>query len=164
MERYIAQFIEDLLAKHKPDAEPTRPYFDNDDDPDDLFGDVERYLSGGYEQRIGDVLELIPEQFPPADQLTLDQMSQLVKAYHDLLFSWNISTDLPDGISMPIAYQLLVSTLDREVYLSEDGFVTIEFCTYDSHTCPFTDVCRCDEQYEEMKKIIRPEGEDDYPF
>lgn len=165
MEKYLAQLIEDLRAKHKPPAEPTPPTFGDDFDPDELFEDVERYMSGAYEQRIGDVLDLFPEQFPPAERLSPQQMLQLVQAYHDLLFSWNISTDLPEGLSIQTAYRLLVSTLEREVYLSEDGFVTIEFCTYDSENCPYAEVCRCDEEYEEMKKSMKKDDEDDdMPF
>lgn len=164
MERYITQLIEDLLARHKPDAEPSAPSsFNEPVDSDDLFEDVERFLSGGYEQRIGDVLDLIPEQFPPVDQLTPDQLFRLVQTYQHLLFSWNISTDLPEGFPASAAYPLLVSTLDREVYLADDGFVTIEFCTYDSPTCPYAATCRCEEDYEEMKDFIQPEG-DDLPF
>ena len=164
MERYITQLIEDLQARHKPDAEPTPFSWKDDDDPDDLFGEVERYLSGGHEQRIGDVLDLIPEQFPPVNQLNAEQLSQLVRTYHHLLFTWNICTDIPENLPLPTAYPLLVSTLDREVYLAEDGFVTIEFCNYDSQTCPYAEVCRCDEKYEAMKNFTRPESDDDMPF
>ncbi len=163
MERYITQLIEDLQARHKPDAEPMPHSLRDDDDLDDLFGEVERFLSGGHEQRIGDVLDLIPEQFPPVDQLSPEHLLSLVQAYHHLLFTWNICTDLPEDLPHSTAYLLLVSTLDREVYLADDGFVTIEFCTYDSPTCPFAEVCRCDEEYEEMKDFIRSEG-DDLPF
>jgi len=144
MEQYITQFIADMRAKHKPDPEPKTPYFGDGNDQNDVFGDIERYLSGGNEQRIGNVLQLIPEQFPPANQLSPLHLTQLIRAYNDLLFSWNICADIPDKLSLPITYSLLVSTLNREVYLSEDGFVTIEFCTYNSHNCPFVEVCRCD--------------------
>lgn len=162
MERYINQLIEDLQAKHKPDSEPMPFSQKEDDDSEALFGEVERYLSGGHEQRIGDVLDLIPEQFPPVDQLSAAQLSELVQAYQYLLFTWNICTDIPENLSLPTAYPLLVSTLDREVYLADDGFVTIEFCNYDSQTCPYAEVCRCDEKYEAMKNFIRPE--DNMPF
>lgn len=164
MEHYITQLIEDLQERHKPDAEPTTPGFDETDDSDDLFGEVERYLSGAHEQRIGEVLNLVPEQFPPADRLTPEQLARLVHAYLHVLSSWNIDTDLPEGFPLAAAYPLLVSTLDREVYLADDGFVTIEFCTYDSLTCPYAETCRCDEEYEEMKNFIRPEGDDEMPF
>ena len=164
MERYITQLIEDLQARHKPDAElPAPSSFKEIDDPGDLFMEVERFLSGQHEQCIGEVLDLIPEQFPPVDRLTLEQLSRLVQAFDHLLFSWNISTDLPEDFPASAAYPLLVSTLDREVYLADDGFVTIEFCTYDSPTCPYAATCRCDEEYEEMKNFIQPEG-DDMPF
>lgn len=164
MERYITQLIEDLQAKYKPDSKAKPFSWEEDDDSDALFGEVERYLSGGHEQRIGDVLDLIPEQFPPVDQLSAEHLSHLVPAYQHLLFTWNICTDIPENLPLPAAYPLLVSTLDQEVYLAEDGFVTIEFCNYDSQTCPFAEVCRCDEKYEAMKNFIRPEDDDAMPF
>jgi hypothetical protein len=164
MERYIIQLIEDLQARHKPESDPLPFFLGDDDDSDDLFGDVERYLSGGHERRIGDVLDLIPEQFPPVDQLSADHLSRVVQAYHHLLFTWNICTDIPDNLSLTTAYPLLVGTLDREVYLAEEGFVTIEFCTYDTHTCPYAEVCRCDQEYEAMKNSTQHEGDNDMPF
>ena len=45
MEHYITQFIEDLQERHKPDAEPITPTFDQTDDSEDLFGEVEHYPS-----------------------------------------------------------------------------------------------------------------------
>lgn len=143
MQLYLQQLLEDLQAAHKPETDFVTPALTEDEGIEAHFAEVERYLSGEYDQRIGDVLELIPEQFPPAERLTIEQMQQVAKAFTALLFSWNITTDLPDELPIEVTYPLLITALDKKVYLIDGGFVTIEFCSYAPWDCPFGEVCKC---------------------
>ena len=157
MEKYLAQLIEDLKAlqrdpsepwyKPSPDASAVESDLDRLDDSDDEmdFADVERYLSGDYEQKISGIFDLRPEQFPPAERLTDDQMQDLCAAYTALLSSWSIGVSIPEGIPIEVAYKTLVGTLDREAFISDTGFVTLEFCSYDPEDCPFGQWCDCGE-------------------
>jgi hypothetical protein len=163
MQRYIDQLIEDLLDKHKPETPPELDIFKDKDDIEAHFEDAEKYLSGHYDQRIGDLLELIPEQFPPADRLTTAQMRQISKAYSALLFSWHICAEMPEGLPAEMAYNLWVSTLGMDTFLPEDGFVTLEFCQYEPSDCPFEQWCLCNDALRKELSKDEPDSED-FPF
>jgi hypothetical protein len=163
MQRYIDQLIEDLLAKHKPETPPELSFLKEEDELEAHFEDVEKYLSGNFDQRIGDVLGLFAEQFPPVHRLTTDQMRQVSDAYAALLLSWNISAEMPEALPVEMAYELWVSTLDMDTFLPEDGFVTLEFCHYEPSECPFGPWCLCQEAL--RRELPDPEPDsDDFPF
>lgn len=163
MDQYLQQLLEDLRAAHKPETEFMPPALTEDEGIEAHFAEVERYLSGEYDQRIGDVLGLIPEQFPPAERLTPEQMKSVAEAFMALLFSWNITTDLPDELPIEAAYPLLVTALDKKVYLADGGMVTIEFCPYAPWDCLFGELCKCkDIEVDDMPD--NKAGEDDFPF
>ena len=163
MDQYLQQLLEDLHAAHKPETEFMPPDVSEDEGIEAHFAEVERYLSGEYDQRIGDVVGLMPEQFPPAQRLTTEQMQQVAKAFTALLFSWHISTDLPDELPIEVAYPLLVTALDKKVYLADGGMVTIEFCSYAPWDCPFGELCKCEDVEADDMTDSKP-GEDDFPF
>lgn len=147
MQEYILQLLEDMLSAERPQREPFEGKENNKiDNLEKHFEDVERYLSGDYEQKISTIIGFTNEQFPPIDKLTDNQILSIVEGFDKLLYSYNISTDLPDGLAIETAYSLLVSTLEKEVFIGEgDGFFMIEFCQYDIAKCPFGDLCSCKE-------------------
>ena len=146
MHRYISQLLEDLRAAHKVEASfDTNSHALNDDAEgiEAHFAEVERYLSGDHDQRIGDVLNLTAEQFPPVKMLTEAQMQAVVEVFGRLLGSWHIDTDLPTDLPVAKAYELLMGALDKKVYLADGGFVTIEFCSYAPWDCQLGEWCMC---------------------
>ncbi|MCU0328601.1 MAG: hypothetical protein MUE53_06385 [Chitinophagales bacterium] len=154
MEKYLNQLLEDILAAHKSENEAN---YSKNESIEAHFADVERYLSGDYDQILADVVGLNKEQFPPVEMLTENQMKLLTDALDKMLFSYNISTDLPDGLPINIAYSLMVSVLDRDIYIGNgDGHIGIEFCHYEPQSCPFGDkFCSCkdyDNGIDEIKK------------
>jgi hypothetical protein len=65
-----------------------------------------------------------------------------------MLNSWNIDIYLPEKLPVDIAYELLIGTLEKEVFITNDEYshIGIELCSYDVETCPFgTDYCTCKE-------------------
>ena len=142
MQLYISQLLGDLRAAHKVE-EPFNARNSDAEGMEDYFSEVERYLSGNYDQRIGNVLNLAAEQFPPVKMLTETQMQAVVEAFRHLLASWHIDTDLPQNLPTEKSYELLVSALDKEAYLADDGFVTIEFCSYAPEDCQLGEWCKC---------------------
>lgn len=159
MAEHIAQLFENLKALQR-DASETyyNPTLDtpavesdldmlDDSDVEMDFADVERYLSGDHEQKICQIFDLFPEQFPPAEQLGSVQMKAISKAYRALLSGWSIVVSIPKAVPDAIAHKTLIGTLDREVYLSDYGFVTLEFCSYDPEDCPLAQWCDRGELY-----------------
>lgn len=167
MESYILQLIEDLQAAHRVQDEElagdAANLFEEDEGIEAHFAEVERYLSGEGHQKIAEITGLFPEQFPPVGKLTQNQMLRVVEAFDALLFSWHIRTDLPEGLPIEIAYPLMVSALDKEVFVSDGGFVTIEFCAYNTDYCPFgTEFCACskfDDDFPDMDSYKPTDGE-----
>ena len=142
MEKYIIQLLEDILAAHQ--VEKAR----EDKSSAGIeahFEDVEKYLSGDYEQKLGNLVDMFKEQFPPAEKLTQRQMKRVSVALEKMFWSYSIYTDLPEKLPIDIAYPLLVSVLDREVYIGEgDGMIGLEFCSYVRTECPFGEkFCSC---------------------
>ena len=122
MQLYISQLLEDLKATHKVEESSEKVEFlDENESIEAHFAEIERYLSGEYNQRISDVLGLFAEQFPPIERLTEVQMEEVVKEMKALLLSWRISTDLPENLPVAKAYELLVGALDEEVCLVGGG-------------------------------------------
>ena len=142
MHRYISQLLEDLRAAHKVE-EPFHARNNDAEGMEDYFAEVERYLSGNHDQRIGDVLNFVAEQFPPVKMLTETQMQAVVEAFGSLLQTWHIDTNLPEDLPVEKSYQLLIGALDEKVYLADDGFVTIEFCSYAPEDCQLGEWCKC---------------------
>ena len=165
MNQYILQLLEDMLMAQRPDNDRIAEYsIDSDENLERHFEDVERYLSGDFQQTIASVIGFDEVQFPPVEKLTGEQMKLVVDGFDKLLFSFNITTDLPDVVPIEIAYKLLVGALQREIYVGDgDGFVTIEFCHYEPADCPYgKEFCRCmafDKDVDDMNSFKTDDGE-----
>jgi hypothetical protein len=141
MDKYINQLIEDLLAAQRVEKVPHNNQIN---DIEAHFADVERYVSGDYDQKIGDVIGFYEEQFPPIERLNQAQMQAVAGAFEQLLNSYGVELDLPSELPIEKRYQLIISTINREVYIGDSGCVTLEFCHYDPTECPLgEEYCRC---------------------
>lgn len=137
------------------------PPADADDSFEAHIAEVERYLSAGEpEHTFGHYCGLETAQFPPVEQLNPEQRQQVIAAFNQLLFSWNLDTDIPDELPAEVAYPLLVSMLDLKTEMVDYSRLTYEFCTYDLPSCPFGTHCRCKdlEEPDDMNFSV-PEGE-----
>jgi hypothetical protein len=155
MQQYVDQLLEDL--KNAERAE--QPVVDDDENLERHFEEVERWIEGNLpEHTLSYHCGLKSEVFPPAERLSSQQMALLIKGLNQLLFSWNITAEVPDKLAIEKTYGLMVSVLDREVGVVTAGFIGIEFCTYDIPSCPFGELCWC-KKYE-AEYDANKEGED----
>ncbi|MEO7310606.1 MAG: hypothetical protein ABIX01_09420 [Chitinophagaceae bacterium] len=145
MQAYINYLLEDIAGAERP-AVPVILAVDPDDDEsmEKYFEGIEKWIRGdepmhSFSYYCG--LESIA--FPPPEKLTALQMLQVMKAFKQLLFTWNLGCVLNENISVSKKYQLLVSLLDRETEIPTSGFITHEFCTYEPESCPFEAHCDC---------------------
>lgn len=164
MQKYIDQLLEDILAAHRPEgAEPSQ---NETFSMEKHFEEVERWLENDPEHTFTYYCGLQPEQFPPAERLTDEQLDAVYKAYGQLLFSWNLDADIPESLPLRKAYPLLIGTLQHKVDIVNDGFMTIEFCTYDPPSCPFEKGCRCKEYHTKPDEINgnAEDENDELPF
>jgi hypothetical protein len=164
MQRYIDQLLEDIAAAHRMKVK-TVPQ-DKPFSIEDHFEEVERWLESDPEHTFAYYCGLQLEQFPPAERLTDKQLHAIYKAFGHLLFSWNLSEDLPESLPLRRAYSFLISILHRKVEIVTDGFITIEFCSCDPSSCPFEEYCSCKEYLKSPDELnMNPEREnDELPF
>jgi hypothetical protein len=164
MQKYIDQLLEDIAAAHRPEGEV--PPEDKSFSIEQHFEEVERWLESDPAYTFAYYCGLQPEQFPPAERLTIKQLHTIYKAFGQLLFSWNLDADIPKSFPVRRAYSLLISTLHHKVEIVNDGFITIEFCTCDPPSCPFEEYCSC-KKYEKGADEINmnaDEENDQLPF
>ncbi len=164
MQLYISQLIEDILIAKR--SENTVVPIEIEDSFEAHIAEVERFISGEGEQLLGEILQLEEIQFPPIARLTDEQMTNVISAFEECLFSWNILADIPENIPVALRYSLLVSTLAKNVFVQSSGYVHLEFCNYWPETCPFgEEFCHCKDFYLDMSNTDDTSFEEgDLPF
>jgi hypothetical protein len=148
MQSYINHLLSDIAEACREEPSETYASIAAENDVDAIeryFEEVERWLEREPEHDFSYYCGLQKEQFPPVDKLTNEQMEALSHAFERLLFTWNIGVEMPDKLPISRKYSLLISVLERKVAIVENGFETIEFCSYDPPTCPFSEWCTCKE-------------------
>ncbi len=165
MQAYIDQLLGDIAKAQRPEQE--EPQEEKLFSIEQHFEEVERWLAAdGPGHTFSYYCGLKAEQFPPEERLTDEQLLIVWEAYQHLLFSFNLSADIPKSVPLRKAYPLLISTLNKEVEMVTAGFITIEFCNYDSPSCPFGEYCACKEYLEKYdeKNIDSSNVDSELPF
>jgi len=83
------------------------------------------------------------EDFPPAEQLSNQDLRRVCKAFRELLFTWNADISLPEALPLPLKYRFMVNTLDEGFIVVNSGFFTFDYCSGYAPECPFKEYCRC---------------------
>jgi len=155
MEKYIKQLVEDIRNAHrqlkKEETEKAETF-------EQYIEEVERFIAGEedlIQQPFGYHCNLKKEQFPPPSRLTFEQMNRICEALDNLLFTWNTRADFPDELPVEMAYETLVSVLDRKFIAPTSGFIGLEFCDYLPERCRFKEYCTCKELFAEMDEAER---------
>ena len=169
MQSYINHLLADITEacrEQQPEAYSAATGENDLDAIERYFEEVERWLENEPEHDFSYYSGLQIEQFPPAEQLTNEQMEAVSLAFEKLLFTWNIGVEMPEKLPVSRKYALLVSVLEKKVAIVENGFETIEFCSYDPPSCPFDEWCTCKElglkdQYDDDMEDVNP---DNNPF
>ncbi|MEO8150790.1 MAG: hypothetical protein ABI723_24370 [Bacteroidia bacterium] len=164
MQSYINYLLEDIANAQRPEHDESDVSTPKEETFEDYIAEVERWLEHEPVHTFSYYCGLQKEQFPPAEQLNKKQLNQIIRAFNQLLFSWNLGTAIPEKIPPAKYYSLLISVLDEKTEIVNSGFMTFEFCNYDPPSCPFQEYCDCkDFQYSDdnMNNDL-PEG--DLPF
>ena len=148
MQSYINHLLSDITEACREEQPETYSSASGENDVEAIeryFEEVERYLENDPELDFSYYCGLQKELFPPAEKLTNEQLEAVSIAFEKLLFTWNIGVEMPDKLPASQKYNLLISVLERKVAIVENGFETIEFCSYDPPSCPFNEWCTCKE-------------------
>jgi hypothetical protein len=156
MKKYLTQLLADLHTAHRPKQ-------NWDEDPEERqtiekhFEEVEEFLNWDEENPVGPTFSeacgIDKEAFPPVTKLQPKQIKTLSKAINKLLWTWNISVDLPDSLPLEQAYFFQTEVFDMQVMIVDFGMVGLSFCEDDFNLCTFGEVyCDCKKRWEEMEE------------
>ncbi len=113
-------------------------------DPEASLAEAERFVEHEPLITMFDHFGLRPEEFPPAEQLTDEQLDELVFAIRRLWAAFNFTAVVPSVAPARIVYPLLLQRMTRPAMVMNFGHVGIEFCQYEPAECPFgTEWCEC---------------------
>lgn len=166
MDKYIKLFIEEIISKNKIAKEPETweevdiesLYPDNTDYSDEeieyqekkadeelekYFEEVENFIEGENTQTVSELTGLFHEQFPPIEKLKLKHKKLVIKAFRELLASHRVHFDFPKKLPVDFQYELIVESLEEEVYSFETGYQNIDYCTGVPEECRLKEYCHC---------------------
>jgi hypothetical protein len=150
MEQYIAQLIEDLNLLAQQPIEPPNYALLNPDHPalEPQYGGMLDYIVSwecGTDEPMEKVFGIAAEAFPPYEQLTEAQATQLCEAILNLWAVNRLVADIPEGVPPLILYKVLRQSWEEDgIKLITDGSMHREFCNYFQEDCPWgIDYCRC---------------------
>jgi hypothetical protein len=134
---------------------PSLPLFKNDDDddmPEDLaeyFAEVERYGLEEPSNCFGDYCGLKISDFPPAEQLSENDMQIIINAFEKMSFTWNIDFSFPETLPTHLHYTILINTLSEKTMITNHGYVTFDYCSGNPDGCIFGEYCNCLKYWQE---------------
>ena len=144
MKNYLPHLFADLRQAHRPEP-------DEEEDSDrsltleQELEEMERWVFTEPEVTFGQYCGLAREQFPPAERWTEADLREIITEFRHMMFSWGVTTDLPDDLPPALSYGFLVRTLDEKIHLMpEGGFTSIGFCGNKPLECEFgQEYCSC---------------------
>lgn len=140
MHPYLKHLLADIKAAHQiEDSSPENPQ----EDLDQHFRDIERYISGDSEQTLQYYCGLNPGDFPPAEEFSEEDIIQLCQAFEAMLSTWNASVDWPENIPWDKRYTMTVALLGHEFTYFNSGMTVFDFCTGYAPECELGEYCKC---------------------
>lgn len=142
MHPYTKHLLEDIQNAFRP-----KDFFKNkkltSDEIGDHFSNIERWLNQDQEPTFGSYCGLKSGDFPPFDFYSSQELKTVVKLFEKMMYSWNLSMDVPKNLPPDRKYKLMIATLDEPTLIVEDGFVGFDYCTGDPEGCELMEYCPC---------------------
>ena len=162
MHPYLPHLLSDITAAHQ--NEPSENFYVDDVNEDQAFEkhieEVERYIADEEQAHtFGYYCGLQPVDFPPPEQLDINDLKKICEAFKKMMFSWNLSIDLPENLPLPIAYSMMVDTLNTKTDIPTMGMIGFDFCTGYAPDCIFKSYCHCLKYWNEDE--VEPLGDMD---
>ena len=140
MHAYIPFLLEDIAkAYRKPFAEEKS----FNESIENHFEAIEKWLYEDPPSTFGDYCGLKSEDFPPAEQLSEEDMVLVIAAFKKMMASWNLDIYLPDKLPVSIAYSIVVDTLNQKTAIVDNGFLCFDYCSGSPEGCVFKEYCPC---------------------
>lgn len=141
MHPYFKHLLEDISEAHCAEPAAKNSY---NESLEKHLDDVERWVAGDLnEHTFGYYCGLKPEDFPPAEQLTNEEITIINKAFVRMLSTYNHDICLPEKLPAKTAYPILVNTLNEKTFVPRDGMVSFDYCSGYPPDCIFKEHCSC---------------------
>ena len=165
MHRYLPYLPQDITTAHHTEQPEEIPYTKSFEEE---IEEIERWVEGEeHEHTFGYYCGLQPENFPPPEQLTIEEIEMVNEALRHMMFTWNHSADFPKNLPATRAYSMPVDTLNEKTFIPRDGFVGFDYCSGYAPDCVFKEYCSCLEFWNSLpdEDISMPDSADDeLPF
>jgi hypothetical protein len=161
MHPYIPYLLNDIAAAHR--TGPPEP--DYPKTIEEELEEIERWVEGEESPHTFSYycgLETV--NFPPPEQLTHEEIKQVLTAFGHMMFSWNLDIDLPEALPLPIAYKMTVDTLNSKTAIVNSGMMSFDFCTGYAPDCVFKEYCPCREFWDKEETDPPPQKPGELPF
>lgn len=140
MHPYLPHLLADIAAAHRTEI----PGEISHQTMAEHFEEIETWVSGEEpEHTFGYYCGLDPEYFPPAEQLTEEEMILIRQAFERMMFTWNHGIDLPEKLPVAFAYKMIVDSLTMKTTIANSGNMSFDFCSGYAPDCVFKEYCRC---------------------
>jgi len=143
MEKYLQQLFSDLRSAHRSkDSDSIPPTMTLEDE----FSEIENWLSEGVDPNtlpLGKICGVEKSQFPPVEKLNSNQIEQICTEIDQLLFSWNITLNLPNSLPIQTAYKFHLQCFEEQIMIVDFGNVGFSFCNEAPEECIFGEHCSC---------------------
>ena len=149
MHSYLPHLLSDIAAACREEIpeEEVRPQT-----IEEHFEEIDRWIEGEEPPHtFGYYCGLNAENFPPAEQLTDDEMIIIRKAFEQMMFTWNQGIDLPETLPVAFAYKMIVDSLNMKTNIVNSGCMSFDFCSGYAPDCIFKEYCPCLEIWNEIK-------------
>ncbi len=150
MKAYVKYLLEDIQAAFRPDDFFKSEMKDNSQDPMEAhFAEIERWLNQDSEPTFGSYCGLKREDFPPLDFFTQRELKAVVSLFEKMMFSWNLTLDVPRKLPVTRKYELMMDILETPTLIVENGFTGFDYCTGNPEGCELREYCSCIKFWEE---------------
>ena len=141
MHPYLQHLFADIEAAHRNDIvieqKPPMSF-------EEEMEEIESWVEGAEpDHTFGYYCGLEAINFPPAQQLTIEEMELVMTAFGKMMFSWNLDIDLPVSLPADIAYTITIDSLNMKTSIVNSGFMCFDFCSGYAPDCIFKEYCPC---------------------
>jgi len=140
MESYLKFLIEDIRLAHRKESEDPSAC---EDELEQHFREIETYVSGDAERKLGEYCGLDPEVFPAVERLSDNDVKRICIEFDAMLGSWNAEAVIPEEVPLSMKYDLLVNLLRKPFTPMSFGACVFDFCSGDPESCELKEYCPC---------------------
>lgn len=147
MHPYLPHLLGDIATAHRTEIpleeKPPLSFEEEMEEMENWFERNEPAHSFGY------YCGLEAANFPPPEQFNNDEITMVLDALKQLMFTWNLGISLPESLPLPVAYTLMVDTLNTKTDIVNSGMMTFDFCSGYAPDCILKEYCPCLEFWDE---------------